>query len=103
MTLEQQIEQAEKHLKNLKAQLTQLNTLRSYFGDEDKSYVDFEQTELCSKAKEKGDTPSYLSVGDDHIEVMDKRNRLPDVDKDYSRGRLHPYPKAIKKYFRRSR
>lgn len=104
MTLEQQIEQAEKHLKNLKAQLAQVNTLRSYFGDEYKSYVDFEQTELMFKGQGKGGHTFSLIylVGDDHIEILDKENYLPDVDKDTHGVGFIPL-KDIKKYFRRSR
>ena len=34
MTLEQQIQQAEMHLKRLKAQLAQVDTLRTHLGDE---------------------------------------------------------------------
>ena len=104
MTLEQQIQQAEMHLKRLKAQLAQVDTLRTHLGDE----YDVDQTHDKPRYKFIGETKDGHSLsllyvsGDSYVEVMDKRNRLPDVDKDYyGVGFIHI--RNIKKYFRRSR
>tara|TARA_B100000161_G_C33326553_1_gene313861 strand:- start:142 stop:456 length:315 start_codon:yes stop_codon:yes gene_type:complete len=104
MTLEQQIQQAEKHLKNLRARLAQVNALRSHFGNE----YDTDQTngnpryKFIGYSKDGHKFSLLYETGDSYIEFMDKRNRLPDVDKDYyGIGFIHV--RDIKKHFRRSR
>ena len=71
MTLEQQIQQAEMHLKRLKAQLAQVDTLRTHLGDE----YDVDQTHDKPRYKFIGETKDGHSLsllyvsGDSYVEL----------------------------------